>query len=261
MKNIILLALGMAVAYPGISNAQAQRPLPSPPPMVQEVAPALFSYTQDVLFGQVWRRGELALRDRSIVTLSSLLANGQSAQMVGHINLGLDNGLTPEEIVAIITHMAFYSGWPNAMSAVGVARDVFDKRGIALDSIRDIEALKRRSEEKLKGEAVLRADAQRRLGDVSPRLAAYTTDIVFGELWHPPELKARDRSLVTISALIAKGQLDDLPLYLDQGMDSGLTQAQIAEVITHLAFYAGWPRAMSAVPVARQVFAARAARS
>jgi 4-carboxymuconolactone decarboxylase len=260
MKNIILLVLTMALGYAGISNAQVQRPLPSPPPVVQEVAPALFSYTQDVLFGQVWRRGELALRDRSIVTLSSLLANGQSAQMVGHINLGLDNGLTPEEIVAIITHMAFYSGWPNAMSAVGVAKDVFDKRGIALDSIRDIEALKRRPEEKLKGEAALRADAQRRLGDVAPKLAAYTTDIVFGELWHQPELNARDRSLVTISALIAKGQLEELPLYLDQGMDNGLTQVQIAEVITHLAFYAGWPRAMSAVPVARQVFVARVAR-
>jgi len=259
MKNVVPSVMAVAMIIPNLSNAQDLRPLPSPPPIVREVAPGLYHYTQDVLFGQVWRRGGLSLRDRSIVTLSSLLANGQSAQMGSHINLGLDNGLTPEEIVAIITHMAFYSGWPNAMSAVGVARDVFVRRGLAMDAIHDGEAEKCHTGQEAVLDVRLGEDA-RRLAPVAPQLSAYAGDLVFGELWHAPGLGVRDRSLVTISALIARGQLDELPLYLDQGMNSGLTQEQIAEVVTHLAFYAGWPRAMSAVPVVQQVFEARAAR-
>jgi 4-carboxymuconolactone decarboxylase len=96
----------------------------------RETAPQLYKYTQDVLFGDLWKRPELSPRDRSLVTMSTLVANGQSAQMTSHINLALDNGVKPTEITGLITHLAFYAGWPNAMSAVGVARNAFDKRRI-----------------------------------------------------------------------------------------------------------------------------------
>lgn len=261
MRNITLQVMGLVLGWSGLAVAQEQRPLPSPSPMVREVAPQLYAYTQDVLFGQVWRRGALALRDRSIVTLSSLLANGQSAQMTSHINLGLDNGLKPSEIVAIITHSAFYAGWPNAMSAVGVARAAFEKRGIALETIPGSEALVVGANASATlAPALLEAGTQGSVAAVSPQLAAYTREVVFGNLWQQPELSLRDRSLVTISMLIAKGQLEDLPLYLDQGMDNGLSREQITEAITHLAFYAGWPRAMSAVPIAKRVFDARSGK-
>ncbi len=84
--------------------------------------------------------------------------------------------------------------------------------------------------------------------------------MLFGDLWRRPELSARDRSLVTIAALIATGQAEQLPFHADRGMDNGLTQTEVAEVPTHLAYYAGWPNAMSALPVLGEVFAARAAR-
>ncbi|WP_442885635.1 carboxymuconolactone decarboxylase family protein [Caulobacter sp. CCNWLW153] len=73
-----------------------------------------------------------------------------------------------------------------------------------------------------------------------------------------PDLAPRDRSLVTVSALIASGQGAQVPFHLNRAMDNGLTQEQAAEVITHLAFYAGWPNAMSALPVAKEVFVKRA---
>ena len=95
-------------------------------------------------------------------------------------------------------------------------------------------------------------------GAVAPGLVQYTTDPLFRDLWLRPDLAPRDRSLVTISALIAKGKSPSSPVHFNKAMDNGLTQTEAGEVITHLAFYAGWPNAFSALPVARDVFAKRA---
>ena len=92
---------------------------------------------------------------------------------------------------------------------------------------------------------------------MAPGLVQYTTDLLFNDLWLRPDLAPRDRSLVTVSALIAAGQVAQVPFHLNKAMDNGLTLAQAAEVITHLAFYVGWPNAMSALPVAKEVFEKR----
>jgi 4-carboxymuconolactone decarboxylase len=94
---------------------------------------------------------------------------------------------------------------------------------------------------------------------VAPGIVRYTTDVLFRDLWLRPDLAPRDRSLVTISALIASGQVAQFQSHLNRAMDNGLTQAQAGEVITHLAFYAGWPKAFSALPVAKEVFEKRPA--
>lgn len=96
--------------------------------------------------------------------------------------------------------------------------------------------------------------AQQLVGDFAPKLAQLTDDILFGDVWERAELAPRDRSLITVAALIANGNTDQLPGHLNRAKQNGLTEAEIAEVIIHLAFYAGWPRAMSAVRVARDVF-------
>jgi len=85
-------------------------------------------YTTDPLFRDVWLRPDLAPRDRSLVTISALIAAGQVAQLSVHLNKALDNGLTQSEAGEVITHLAFYAGWPNAFSALTVAKDVFEKR-------------------------------------------------------------------------------------------------------------------------------------
>jgi 4-carboxymuconolactone decarboxylase len=94
-------------------------------------------------------------------------------------------------------------------------------------------------------------------GRVSPGLVQDTTDLLFRELWLRPALTPRDRSLVTVRALIASGQVAQATYHLNRAMDNGLTQAQAAEVITHIAFYAGWPNVLSALPVVREVFEKR----
>ena len=96
--------------------------------------------------------------------------------------------------------------------------------------------------------------AQRLAGDFAPKLVSLTDDVLFGDVWARPELSARDRSLVTCAALIANGNTEQLRGHLARGIANGLTEAELVEVITHLAFYAGWPRAMSAIAVAKDVF-------
>jgi 4-carboxymuconolactone decarboxylase len=91
-------------------------------------APKLIELTDEVLFGDVWERDELSPRDRSLVTVSALIVLGRSEQLPGHLRRALDNGVTEEELIEAITHLAFYGGWPTAMSAGLVAKEVFAER-------------------------------------------------------------------------------------------------------------------------------------
>ena len=93
-----------------------------------KIAPGLVEYTTDVLFRDLWLRPDLAPRDRSLVTVSALIASGQVAQVTYHLNKAMDNGLTHEQAGEVVTHLAFYAGWPNAFSAVSVVKDVLEKR-------------------------------------------------------------------------------------------------------------------------------------
>ena len=91
-------------------------------------APKFIELTDDVLFGDVWERSGLSKRDRSLITCATLIALGRERQLVGHLGRALDNGLSKNELSEVITHLAFYAGWPAAMTAAQVAKDVFDKR-------------------------------------------------------------------------------------------------------------------------------------
>ncbi|MFB3880744.1 MAG: carboxymuconolactone decarboxylase family protein [Armatimonadota bacterium] len=95
---------------------------------------------------------------------------------------------------------------------------------------------------------------QKAIGGIAPKLAQLTDDVLFGDVWARKELSPRDRSLITVAALIAGGNTEQLPFHLNRARENGLSEAELVEVITHLAFYAGWPRAMSAITVAKGVF-------
>ena len=90
-----------------------------------DIAPALGRYTDDVLFGDVWARPELKPRDRSLVTVACLVALYRQNELGSHLKRALDNGVTRDELIETITHLAFYSGWPTAATALGVVRKVF----------------------------------------------------------------------------------------------------------------------------------------
>ena len=219
---------------------------------IRAVAPALEKYRQGVVLGEVWKRPGLSGRDRSIVTLAALVTRNQTVEMPYYLTLAIDNGVKPAEISEIITHLAFYSGWGNAMSAIAVTKDVFAERKIGADQLTPV------SPSLLPLNEAAEADRSKRVGEqfgaVFPGVVQYTTDVLFRDLWLRPGLAPRDRSLVTISSLVASGQVAQLTGHVNIGMNNGLTQAEIAEAITHLAFYVGWPNVFSAMPVAKEVF-------
>ena len=98
--------------------------------------------------------------------------------------------------------------------------------------------------------------AQKAIGDFAPKLVSLTDDVLFGDVWERTELSKRDRSLITLAALITNGSTEQLQSHLARAKDNGVSEVELKEVIIHLAFYAGWPRAMSAVTVAKEIFGA-----
>ena len=96
--------------------------------------------------------------------------------------------------------------------------------------------------------------ARKMLGDFAPKFVELTDNVLFGDIWERPELSKRDRSLATVAALIPLNRPDQLRFHLSRAVENGLTKEQLVEVITHLAFYAGWPNAMTSIQIAKEVF-------
>src|SRR5438132_10386972 len=96
--------------------------------------------------------------------------------------------------------------------------------------------------------------AERMFGDFAPTLVDFTDNVLFGEVWTRTELSPKERSLVTVAALTTSGNTDQLVFHLGLAKDNGATEAELIEAVTHLAFYAGWPKAMAAMAVAKRVF-------
>jgi 4-carboxymuconolactone decarboxylase len=212
------------------------RPVPGRPSgeVQPRVAPGMATLTDDVLFGDVWRRPELSPRDRSLVTITVLIATGKAAVLSGHLNRALDNGVLPSEASGVLAHLAVYAGWPSAVAALEAYDQVYATRKVDTATLRVADAARATG---------LTAS----VGAVAPKFAQLTNDVVFGDLWRRPDLSLRDRSLVTIVALAAMGDDEHLEFYVDRGRESGLTREQVAEALTHLGFYAGWSKAARAM--------------
>lgn len=126
----LLLSGGLST----MAIAQNQPPAASTPPakppsraqqLMGDIAPKMAELTDNVLFGDIWERRGLAKRDRSLITVAALIALNRPEQLRSHLALARQNGVKEEELVEAITQLAFYTGWPNAITAIGVARDVF----------------------------------------------------------------------------------------------------------------------------------------
>jgi len=234
--------------YDGAVSPQPGDARPSGPRQ-QALAPGLAVLTDDVLFGDVWKRAELSPRDRSLVTISVLIATGRTAQLEGHLSRGLDNGIQPREASGLLAHLAIYSGWPSAVSALDVYEQVYAARNVDTAALRTMGPRL----------AAAPSDASRanaatdQWGAVAPKFVELTNVVVFDDLWRRSDLTPRDRSLVTLAALAATGDLDQFELYVRRAVESGLTRAEIAEAMTHLGFYAGWGKATAAMTAVTRI--------
>jgi 4-carboxymuconolactone decarboxylase len=206
----MLVAILMAVAV--MTSAQAQEfktmsAFNSIPVQesLQSVAPALDKYARGPV-SELWKRPELNTRDRSIVTVAALIARNDALELPFYLTVALDNGVAPREISEIITHLAFYSGWPNAMTAVRAAKDAFAERKIDTDQLPAASASPLPLNEAAEADRAARVGGQ--FGSVAPRLVQYTTDVLFRDLWLRPDLAPRDRSLSCGADCFRSGRAD-----------------------------------------------------
>jgi len=106
---------------------EPQQPQPTVGGLLGDFAPKLSELTQQVLFGDIWERPDLSKRDRSLITVATLVTLNRTEQLRFHLTRALENGVTKDELIELITHLAFYSGWPTAMSAILLAREIFQE--------------------------------------------------------------------------------------------------------------------------------------
>ncbi|XXD09654.1 carboxymuconolactone decarboxylase family protein [Klebsiella sp. R445] len=223
--------------------------------VVADVAPAMAAYAERFIQKDLWNRPELSRRDRSLVTVAALISRHDTAELPHYFNVALDSGVKPAEIAETITHLAFYAGWPNATAAALVAHNIFVQRHIDMASLpgEKVDFLPLDEETENKRATLVESN----FGKVSPGVVKYTTQALFLDLWLRPDLAPRDRSLITVSALVTAGQVAQVPYHLNRAMDNGLTEIQASEILTQLAFVSGWPNIFSALPVFKEVFAGR----
>jgi 4-carboxymuconolactone decarboxylase len=249
-----LLVLATACTSPQAGNQDAPASAPSTANEVANVSPALADYSDTVVAG-LWDREGLSPRDRSLATVAQLIANNQTTELPFYVNKALDDGVEPGEVSETLTHLAFYSGWPNAMAAVPVIEQVFADRDIDTAALPDIEPELLPLDEAAEQ---ARADqVESDFGTTSPGVVASTGEVLFRDLWLRPGLEPRDRSLITVVALVASGQVQQIPFHLNRAMDNGLTQTEVGETLHQLAFFAGWPKVFTAMPVVREVLESR----
>jgi 4-carboxymuconolactone decarboxylase len=224
---------------------------------IKSVSPALARYTSDTIVDDLWKNDILTARDRSLVTVAAMIQRGQPIELAYQIGLALDNGVTAAEVSETIAQLSFYSGWGNGTNAVDVAAQIFADRGIDPDQFADANEDLMPLDEPVEANRI--AAVEGLVGPAFSRLADFTTQVLFRDLWLRPALSPRDCSLVTMTALLTANLPAQIVFHINKAMDNGMTQGQVAEVITHLAFYAGWPNAMNAANVAKDVFAKREA--
>jgi 4-carboxymuconolactone decarboxylase len=222
-------------------------------PLQQKLVPEMTRYTDEVLFGEVWPGSGLSPRDRSLAVISALIAMNRPAQFQGHLRRALNNGVTVVEASGVLTHLAFYAGWPNAVSALEVYDRVYTERKVDLAALQAAGA----ALPPIRPEGPAPDPA---IAAVAPRFADLTDRVAIDSLWRRSDLSVRDRSLVTIAALTVMGDAELLEPYLRRGVEAGLTRDEIAEAVTHLAFYGGWGKATKSLEAVTKTLGSESSR-
>jgi len=243
------------------------------------IAPDLARYTVEFAYGDLYHRSGLTLSERQLATVGALTAMGNAApQLAFHVNGALNVGCSRRSIVETMIHATVYAGFPAALNAISVAKEVFaarsgdpgesdgaggpdgsdssDGEGEAVSTDRYARGLAALSEiDGEAGEQVLQS-----LADVAPDLARYIIEYSFGDVYSRGGLELRTREIVTIAMCAALGTArPQLKVHIHGLLNVGGCQEQVVETIMHIAAYAGFPAALNAVAAAREVFDERTA--
>ena len=238
-------SLGALAVILLLPSAFAQQP--AAPAGAYDAAPYLGEVRNNYLYGDIWERPGLSVRDRSMITVAVNQALYATNELRLHMGRALDNGVTQAEISEIIAHVLWYSGFPTGVNAARVAAEVFEERGLP----------------------VTPPGASSRQPPVDPELefpgafpqTPYLRDmlnqLVYAETWKREELSPRDRSMITVAVGTALYASSEVRYHVGRALDNGVTQEEISEVITHVTFYSGFPTGVNAARVTAEVFEAR----
>lgn len=227
---------------------------------LSDVSPHISRYIIEV-FGQLFSRPVLTYQQREMVVISSLISLGDTPnQLKWHMNFGLKVGITENEIIEIATHCIPFCGFPRALNAVSVAKQLFDEQNIKVN-IEDelLQIIGERRERGLAklheidgkhGEAV--ADS---LAEIAPLLAEQIIEFTFGEIYSREGLSPKQRQLVTLGALTAQGGCEpQLHVHLNAAIRVGLMKQEAIEAILQCSPYTGFPKVLNAIKVAKEIF-------
>ena len=237
--------------------------LPLPSPMMAEVAPDLRRIIGEACFGTLWVRPSLSIEQRSLATISVITVLRRDENLRGHIESGLDVGLSAEQIVEVMLQLLFYTGAPIANTGLRISYDVFKDRGIKVEPIEvydtneDPEELYRRGLEKRR-EVMGDSTTVGPGGDDTDRdWYRYLIEYLWGSIWTRPGLDLQSRCICVLAALTEVGTEQTIRNYVGAALHLGLTENQVKELFFHLTFYTGFPRARRASTLADEVFKSR----
>lgn len=239
----------------------------SPPSLeanLQGIAPDLARFAIEFAYGDIYARPQLDLRQRQLATSGALAALGHARpQLKFHLAGALNVGCLPEELVELAIHMAVYAGFPVAINTALVLKELFAEKGIVLPPRPDEkEAGTPRFERGWAGLSAIDGHAGERvitaLGSIAPDLGRYIVEFAFGDVYARPAMDLLSRELVTVAALTALGTAPaQLKVHMHGFLNVGGTREQLVETVTHTAVYAGFPAAINAALVAKEVMAER----
>jgi 4-carboxymuconolactone decarboxylase len=232
---------------------------------LKDIAPDLADLAIGFAYGDLYSRAGLSLQERQLATVAALATmGGVEPQLEFHIAGALNVGCSPTEIVELMTHLTVYAGFPVALNGTAAAKRVFERRGVR-PPIAAADAAPAASRYD-KGWACLR-EVDGHLGervidslsDIAPDLGRFIIEFAFGDVYTRPGMDLRLRELVTVAALTAIGSATpQLKVHMNGFLNVGGTPAQLVEIVTHLAAYAGFPRAIGGAMLAKKVLADRA---
>jgi 4-carboxymuconolactone decarboxylase len=227
-----------------------------------DIAPDLVTLVIEFAYGDLYGRPALDLPQRQLVTVAALTAMGNARpQLRFHAAGALNVGCSPTELIETLIHLAVYAGFPAALNAIFVLQEVLQERGAmpeptAVPAVADRYQAGWQALQMVDGHAGERVVAA--LAGIAPDLGRFIVEFGFGDVYTRPGLSLLQRELVTVAALAAMGTAaPQLAVHLHGVLNVGGSREMVVEVFTHIAAYAGFPAAINAIAVARQVFAER----
>ena len=226
-----------------------------------ELAPDLYRIIDEALFGSIWQRPGMKTEHREMSTLTVLTVLQKDNQLRRHTGNALNLGLSPEQIIEVFIHAAFYSGVPSALNTLAIAKEVFAERGIDFTPARVFDTTETPDDLYARGAArrreLMGEPSGSALGPVTQAERDFnrlTTEYYWGSVWTRPGLDLESRSICTLSALTALGREGPLRSHIRGALNIGLAQEQIVEVFIHTTFYCGLPFTRAAIDLANEIF-------